>query len=430
MSRGRVRRRRPVCQVKREVARRGEESAGWPSPSGRGTQEPARQTQLAGHRRGQPNQELTVKAQATARGSSTHSSGPGTPARGDPPQQPRVTGLQQAGPGAPGRGAVSRSHQPHQPLMQHSIGGGAPGPGLVIGAAVYPKIPQQIQITGQQARILQGQVSDQRRGLALPGISALRQHRDAVAGLRPQDFDVNQPDHRVYRRGIAREAPPHLLAGDRAVPQGPRSSHSQRRHTASEPAPPAPQLTPQHQPTACPDSPTRPPIPELEHMCTAVRAGSTTASRPDSAISFLRRTALVTLRDQPQSKVTRTRTRRYGRVTLRPVYRRSPHRTGLFVRSGQAEIRTQLLCSSAASDEAAERSGVEWSGDQRDSVPRPPRRAAHRRPAPVSVRGIHPAAHRFPFRVSTRPASQRSIACCPGQAHPSVQRPVTVLPGG
>ena len=68
--------------------------------------------------------------------------------------------------------------------MQHSIGGGAPWPGLVIGAAVYPKIPQQIQITGQQARILQGQVSDQRRGPPLPGISALRQHRDAAAGLR------------------------------------------------------------------------------------------------------------------------------------------------------------------------------------------------------------------------------------------------------
>jgi len=40
--------------------------------------------------------------------------------------------------------------------MQHSIGGGAPWPGLVIGAAVYPKIPQQIQITGQQVRILRG----------------------------------------------------------------------------------------------------------------------------------------------------------------------------------------------------------------------------------------------------------------------------------
>jgi hypothetical protein len=103
------------------------------------------------------------------RGSSTHSRGPGTPPRGDPPQQPRVTGSQQAGPGAPGRGGVSRSHQPHQPFMQHSIGGGAPWPGLVIGAAVYPKIPQQIQITGQQARILQGQLSDQRRGPALPG---------------------------------------------------------------------------------------------------------------------------------------------------------------------------------------------------------------------------------------------------------------------
>jgi hypothetical protein len=61
----------------------------------------------------------------------------------------------------------------------------------------------------------------------------------------------------------------------------------QRRHTASEPAPPAPQLGPQHQPTACPDSPTRLPIPELEHMCTAVRAGNTTASRPDSALFTL-----------------------------------------------------------------------------------------------------------------------------------------------
>jgi len=44
-------------------------------------------------------------------------------------------------------------------------------------------------------------------------------------------------------------------------------------------------------------------------------------------------------------------------------------------------------------------------------------------PAPASVRGTHPAAHRFPFRVSTRPVGQRSIACRPGQAHPSVQRP-------
>jgi hypothetical protein len=256
---------------------------GWLALAQRkGTQEPARQTQLAGHRRGQPNQELTVKSPRPRRGSSTHSSGPGTPARGDPPQQPRVTGLQQAGPGAPGRGGVSRSHQPHQPLMQHSIGGDAPGSGLVIGAAVYPKIPQQIQITGQQARILQGQVSDQRRGLALPGISALRQQRDAVAGLRKTSTSTSP-----IIASIAAE-----LRASPATPACRRSGSTsgasfitlQRRHTASEPAPPAPQLGPQHQPTACPDSPTHLPIPELEHMCTTVRAGSTTASRPDSAI--------------------------------------------------------------------------------------------------------------------------------------------------
>ena len=283
MSRGRVRRRRPVCQVQREGARRGGESAGWPSPTGRGTQEPARQTQLAGHRRGQPNQELTVKVPGYGADPVTHSRGPGTPARGDPPQQPRVTGLQQAGPGAPGHGGVSRSHQPHQPLMQHSIGGGAPWPGLVIGAAVYPKIPQQIQITGQQARILQGQLSDQRRGLALPG-DQRPPPAPRCRGWPPPARLRRQParSSRLSPWNCARAAP-HLRAGDRAAPQGPRSSHSQRRHTASEPAPPAPQLGPQHQPTACPDSPTRLPIPELEHMCTAVRAGNTTASRPDSA---------------------------------------------------------------------------------------------------------------------------------------------------
>ena len=97
MSRGRVRRRRPVCQVQREGARRGGESAGWPSPSGRGTQEPARQTQLAGHRRGQPNQELTVK-------------GPGYGARIQYPQQrARHTGPRRPAAAAPGHGfAASR----------------------------------------------------------------------------------------------------------------------------------------------------------------------------------------------------------------------------------------------------------------------------------------------------------------------------------
>ena len=144
------------------------------------------------------------KSQATARGSSTHSSGPGTPARGDPPQQPRVTGLQQAGPGAPGRGAVSRSHQPHQPLMQHSIGGGAPWPGLVIGAAVLPQDPAADPDhwpagadpagTGKRSATRPGSPGDQRPPPA-----------PRCRGWPPQDFDVNQPDHRVYRRGIARE---------------------------------------------------------------------------------------------------------------------------------------------------------------------------------------------------------------------------------
>jgi hypothetical protein len=100
------------------------------------------------------------------------------------------------------------------------------------------------------------------------------------------------------------------------------------------------------------------------------------------------------------------------------------HRIGLFVRSGQAEIRTQLLCSSAVSYEAARR-------DQRDSVPRPPRRAAHRRPGPGQRQRHSPCCTSFPiprqyppgrpalYRVSPRPGSpERSAA------------PVTVLPGG
>ena len=100
-----------------------------------------------------------------------------------------------------------------------------------------------------------------------------------------------------------------------------------------------------------------------------------------------------------------------------PVYRRSPHRTGLFVRSGQAEIRTQLLCSSAASYEAT---GAEW-------------RSAGFRPSPAAACSTS----------TTRPGQrQRHSPCCtsfsvsrqyparlaidirnPGQAHPSVQRP-------
>ena len=119
----------------------------------------------------------------------------------------------------------------------------------------------------------------------------------------------------------------------------------------------------------------------------------------------------------------RAHSRRYGRVTLPPVYRRSPHRTGLFVRSGQAEIRTQLLCSSAASYEAA---GAEWSGNQRDSVPRPPPRAAHRQPGPGQCQRHSPRCTSFPiprqyppgqptlYRVLPRPGSpERSAARLP-----------------
>ena len=50
------------------------------------------------------------------------------------------------------------------------------------------------------------------------------------------------------------------------------------------------------------------------------------------------------------------------------------------MRSGQAEIRTQLLCSSAAGYEAA---GAERSGDQRDSV-----RRAKNNPVLVGAPGV------------------------------------------
>ena len=124
----------------------------------------------------------------------------------------------------------------------------------------------------------------------------------------------------------------------------------------------------------------------------------------------------------------RARSRRYGRVTLPPVYRRSPHRTGLFVRSGQAEIRAQLLCSSAASYKAA---GAEWSGDQRDSVPRPPRRAAHRRPGPGQRQRHSPRCTSFPISASVpaRPANALSRVA-PARLTRAFSGPVTVLPGG
>ena len=121
---------------------------------------------------------------------------------------------------------------------------------------------------------------------------------------------------------------------------------------------------------------------------------STTRNRQEFGEPAFRSHSATAAGPQPSREI------RNGRVTLRLVCRRSPHRTGPFARSGQAEIRTQLLCSSAASYEAAR------SGDRRDCVPRPPRRAAHRRPGPGQRQGHSPRrAPPFPWRASTRPAS-------------------------
>ena len=116
---------------------------------------------------------------------------------------------------------------------------------------------------------------------------------------------------------------------------------------------------------------------------------------------------------------------RYGRVTLRLVCRRSPHRTGPFARSGQAEIRTQLLCSSAASYEAAE------SGAERGSAGFRPSPAATRSTSATRPRSASGALTppRIAFPVPRQyPPGQRGSACCPGRAHPGVQRPR--LPSG
>ena len=80
------------------------------------------------------------------------------------------------------------------------------------------------------------------------------------------------------------------------------------------------------------------------------------------------------------------------------------------MRSGQAEIRTQLLCSSAASYEAAgaERSGVGGIS----GIPSLGRRDVQHidDPAPVSVRGTHPDAHLL----------RGSPACCMTLRYPAM----------
>src|SRR6185437_12358627 len=127
----------------------------------------------------------------------------------------------------------------------------------------------------------------------------------------------------------------------------------------------------------------------------------------------------------------RARSRRYGRVTLPPVYRRSPHRPGLFVRSGQAEIRTQLLCSSAASYEAA---GAEWSGVEWESAGFRPSPAAtcststtRPRPASEALTPLHIVSHSA--SVPARPANALSRVA-PARLTRAFSGPVTVLPGG
>jgi hypothetical protein len=213
-----------------------------------------------------------------------------------------------------------------------------------------------------------------------PGISALRQHRDAVAGLRPQDFDVNQPDHRVYRRGIARE-PRHTCVQE--IGQHLRGLVHHTRNDAIRPVSPRrqrAQLGPQHQPTACPDSPTRLPIPELEHMCTAVRAGSTTVSRPrfgdrdmQGGASFSRSVIGPGLRRRAHSRCS-------GRLA---APRRSPVQARRFGRSAR---RVARIC------------------DDRASRRRMPMRAGLAAWTPAQVRGADHAC--------CRPALTSWLSCC------------------
>jgi len=100
------------------------------------------------------------------------------------------------------------------------------------------------------------------------------------------------------------------------------------------------------------------------------------------------------------------------------------------VRSGQAEIRTQLLCSSAASYEAA---GAEWSGVGISGIPSLARRDVQHidDPAPVSVRGTRPRCTSFPISASVpaRPANALSRVA-PARLTRAFSGPVTVLPGG
>jgi len=75
-----------------------------------------------------------------------------------------------------------------------------------------------------------------------------------------------------------------------------------------------------------------------------------------------------------------------------------------------------------------ERSGVGISG-----IPSLARRGVQHidDPALASVRGTHPAAHRFPFRVSTRPGPASALSrVAPARLTRAFSGPVTVLPGG
>ena len=99
------------------------------------------------------------------------------------------------------------------------------------------------------------------------------------------------------------------------------------------------------------------------------------------------------------------------------------------MRSGQAEIRAQLLCSSAASYEAA---GAEWSGVGISGIPSLARRDVQHidDPAPVASEALAPlhiVSHSA--SVPARPANALSRVA-PARLTRAFSGPVTVLPGG
>ena len=118
--------------------------------------------------------------------------------------------------------------------------------------------------------------------------------------------------------------------------------------------------------------------------------------------------------------------RRYGRVTLPPFIGDRHTEQGSLCVLGRRRSGRNCCAHPLPATRRPERSG-----DQRDSVPRPPRRAAHRRPGPASVRGTHPAAHRFPVPRQYPPGRPTLYRVSPpARLTRAFSGPVTVLPGG